>query len=133
YTWLAEQPGKFAILELPFAPPGQMWENGSYVYWSTVPLHRVVDAHSGFAPPPPTPPAPNPPPLPPRPPPHRLPASHVRYVIIHHDLYKPWNRPLNFDLIRRTPWLADVQQFPDVDVLAVTPSERFLTRASLDR
>jgi len=129
YEWLAQQPGTFAIVELPFAPRGQMWENGSYVYWSTVHWHGLVDGYSGFAPPSYAPlvrilngfpdPASH----------EALLERHVRYVIVHRSLYKPWNPPLNFARIERTPWLHEVQQFPDVDVLAVLPDERFLTRA----
>ncbi|HXI29897.1 MAG TPA: hypothetical protein VNG89_15770 [Vicinamibacterales bacterium] len=129
YEWLARQPGTFAIVELPFAPRGQMWENGSYVYWSTVHWHGLVDGYSGFAPPSYAPlvrilnrfpdPASH----------EALLERHVRYVIVHRSLYKPWNPPLNFARIERTPWLHEVQQFPDVDVLAVRPDERLLTRA----
>jgi hypothetical protein len=133
YTWLAKQPDNFAILELPYAPPGLEWQNGSYVYWSTVHWHGVVDAYSGFAPP--TYPA-----LaailkgfPDELSREALTLRHVRYVIIHHDRYKWWNTPLDYDLIRRTPWLTEVQQFPAVDVLEVQPSQRLLTRATRDR
>ena len=129
YDWLARQPGSFSILELPYTPPGQMWENGAYVYWSTAHWHGVVDGYSGFSPP-------------------TYPAlarilahfpddlshdaltvRHVRYVIVHRNLYKPWNPPLNFDLIRRTPWLLQAQSFSDVDVYTVLPDARLLTYA----
>jgi hypothetical protein len=129
YEWLARQPGTFAIVELPFAPPGQMWENGSYVYWSTVHWHGLVDGYSGFAPPWYAPLARILSRFPDQSSHEALLARHVRYVIVHRDRYKPWNPPLNFARIGRTPWLHEVQQFPDVDVLAVMPDERFLTRA----
>jgi hypothetical protein len=121
YTWLAQQPGAFAIVELPYANEGQMWQNAGYVYWSTVHWHGLVDAYSGFAPPD-----------------YaslrrildRFPDEisrqallqrHVCYVIVHHDLYRDWNHPLNYARIGRTPWLQEVAQFPDVDVFRVSP------------
>ena len=57
-----------------------------------------------------------------------LTLRHVRYFVIHFDLYKPWNAPLNVARVGRTPWLHEVQRFPDVEVLAVQPDERLLTR-----
>lgn len=129
YTWLARQRGTFAILELPYAHEGQLWQNASYVYWSTVHWHGLVDAYSGFAPPD-----------------YRsltrilddfpdevsrqaLLQRHVHYVIIHHDRYKVWNRALNYDRIDRTAWLQRVAQFPNVDVFRVEPDARMLTDA----
>src|SRR5262245_8439835 len=126
YRWLAEQPGTFAILELPYAPEGLLWQNAPYVYWSTVHWHGVVDAYSGFASPD-----------------YRsltrildgfpdevsrqaLLQRHVLFVIVHHDRYQPWNRPLNYARIDRTRWLTRVAQFPDVDVLRVDPDAGLL-------
>jgi len=129
YRWLADQHGTFAVLELPCAPEGQLWENASYVYWSTVHWHGIVDAYSGFAPPT-----------------YRsltqildgfpdelsrqaLLQRHVLFVVVHHDRYQPWNRPLNYARIGRTPWLTRVADFPDVEVLRVDPDARQLTDA----
>ena len=129
YNWLAHQPGTFSIVELPFAPRGQMWQNGSYVYWSTVHWHGVVDAYSGFAPPSYAGLARTLGGFPDDRSHEALVVRHVRYVVVHFDLYKPWNAPLNVARISRTPWLHEVQRFPDVVVLAVQPDERLLTRA----
>jgi hypothetical protein len=129
YDWLARQPGKFSIVELPFAPRGQMWQNGSYVYWSTVHWHGVVDAYSGFAPPSYAALARTLSGFPDDRSHEALAVRHVRYVVVHFDLYKPWNAPLNLARVNRTPWLHEVQRFPDVVVLAVKPDERLLTRA----
>jgi len=129
YGWLARQPGKFSIVELPFAPRGQMWQNGSYVYWSTVHWHGVVDAYSGFTPPSYADFARTFSGFPDDRSHEALTLRHVRYVVIHFDLYKPWNAPLNVARVGRTPWLHEVQRFPDVVVLAVQPDERLLTRA----
>ncbi|HKB11150.1 MAG TPA: hypothetical protein VKD69_10860 [Vicinamibacterales bacterium] len=133
YEWLAQQPGRFAILELPFAPSGQVWENASYVYWSTVHWHGVVDAYSGFS-------SPSYPALarilkgfPDERSHEELRARHVRYIIVHYDRYRPWNTPLNVARVARTPWLQNVQQFPDVDVLELKPDARLLTRADGSR
>jgi len=129
YRWLADQPGTFAIVELPYAPEHQLWQNASYVYWSTVHWHGVVDAYSGFASPD-----------------YRsltrildqfpdelsrqaLLQRHVLYVVVHHGRYQAWNRPLNYARIERTPWLTRVAQFPDVEVLRVDPDARLLTDA----
>ncbi|HMF98335.1 MAG TPA: hypothetical protein VKE96_28740 [Vicinamibacterales bacterium] len=129
YRWLADQPGKFAILELPYAPEGLLWQNASYVYWSTVHWHGVVDAYSGFASPD-----------------YRsltrildgfpdelsrqaLLKRHVLFVIVHRDRYQGWNRPLNYPRIDRTQWLSRVAQFPGVDVLRVDPEAGLLTDA----
>jgi len=129
YTWLAQQPGKFGILELPIAHRGQFWENASYVYWSTVHWHGLVDGYSGFA-------SPGyaslervlsgfPDDLSRR----ALLMHHVRYVIVHRDLYQPWHAPLNFDRINRTDWLQPAAKFPNVDVLWVRPEDRLMTYA----
>lgn len=124
YAWLAAQPGTFAILELPYAQPGLLWQNASYVYWSTVHWHGVVDAYSGFAPPD-----------------YRsltrilggfpddvsrmaLQQRGVTYVIVHRDRYRPWNPPLDYARIERTPWLRRVAEFPAVDVFQVDDAAR---------
>ena len=133
YEWLARQPGTFSIVELPFAPRGQMWQNGPYVYWSTVHWHGVVDAYSGFAPPSYADFARTLSRFPDDRSHEALMARHVRYVIVHFDLYKPWNAPLNVALVNRTPWLHEVQRFSDVVVLAVKPDERLLTRLDDNR
>ena len=133
YEWLARQPGTFSIVELPFAPRGQMWQNGPYVYWSTVHWHGVVDAYSGFAPPSYADLARTLSRFPDDRSHEALMARHVRYVIVHFDLYKPWNAPLNVALVNRTPWLHEVQRFSDVVVLAVKPDERLLTRLDDNR
>ena len=133
YEWLARQPGTFSIVELPFAPRGQMWQNGPYVYWSTVHWHGVVDAYSGFAPPSYADLARTLSRFPDDRSHEALMARHVRYVIVHFDLYKPWNAPLNVALVKRTPWLHEVQRFSDVVVLAVKPDERLLTRLDDNR
>jgi hypothetical protein len=119
YTWLAKQPGAFAIVELPYANAGQMWQNAPYVYWSSVHWHGVVDAYSGFAPP-------DYPSLarilrrfPDETSRQALLRHEVAYVIVHRDLYRPWNPPLNYARIARTSWLRPVAQFPDVDVFRV--------------
>ena len=129
YTWLAQQEGPFAIVEFPYAHHGQFWENAPYVYWSTIHWHGLVDAYSGFA-------APDYGSL------ERILAGfpddlswqalllrHVRYVIVHHDLYREWNVPLNFDRIHRTGWLQPVATFPNVDVFWLRPDDRLLTYA----
>jgi hypothetical protein len=128
YGWLARQPGTFSIVELPFAPRGQMWQNGPYVYWSTVHWHGIVDAYSGFAPPSYAEFARTLSRFPDDRSHEALTARHVRYVIVHFDLYKPWNSPLNVARVNRTTWLHEVERFPDVVVLAVEPDERMLTR-----
>ena len=132
YTWLAQQEGEFGIVECPYAHRGQFWENAPYVYWSTVHWHGLVDAYSGFAPP-------DYASL------ERILAGfpddlsrqallmrHVRYVVVHRDLYRPWNPPLNFDRIHRTHWLQLVAQFPNVDVFWVQPDNRLMTYAGGD-
>ena len=129
YTWLAQQEGPFAIVEFPYAHHGQFWENAPYVYWSTIHWHGLVDAYSGFA-------APDYGSL------ERILAGfpddlsrqalllrHVRYVIVHHDLYREWHVPLNFDRIHRTGWLQPVATFPNVDVFWLRPDDRLLTYA----
>jgi hypothetical protein len=128
YDWLARQPGTFSILELPFAPRSQIWQNGPYVYWSTVHWHGVVDGYSGFAPPSYAELARTLSRFPDGRSHDALMARHVRYVIVHFDLYRPWNAPLNVARVNRTPWLHEVQRFPNVVVLAVRPDERLLTR-----
>jgi len=133
YEWLARQPGTFSIVELPFAPRGQMWQNGSYVYWSTVHWHGVVDAYSGFAPPSYADLARALSRFPDDRSHAALTARHVRYVIVHFDLYKPSNAPLNVALVTRTRWLHEVQRFPDVVVLAMQPDDRMLTRRDDNR
>ena len=133
YDWLARQPGNFSIVELPFAPRGQMWRNGRYVYWSTVHWHGVVDAYSGFAPPSYADLARALGNFPDDRSHEALTTRHVRYVVIHFDLYKPWNAPLNVALVNRTPWLHEVQRFSDVVVLAVQPDQRLLTRLDGNR
>ena len=133
YDWLARQPGKFSIVELPFAPRGQMWQNGPYVYWSTVHWHGVVDAYSGFAPPSYADLARALNRFPDDRSHEALTIRHVRYVVVHFDMYKPWNAPLDVARIDRTPWLHEVRRFPDVVVLAVQPDARLLTRADLIR
>jgi hypothetical protein len=133
YQWLARQPGTFAILEVPFAPPGQIWENAPYVFWSTVHWHGIVDAYSGFAPPSYSRLARILSRFPDEPSHEALTERHVLYVIVHRDLYKPWNPPLNDARIARTPWLREVQRFPNVDVLALQPDTRLLTRADEQR
>jgi len=129
YSWLAQQEGVFAIVEFPYAHQGQFWENAPYVYWSTVHWHGLVDAYSGFAPP-------DYGSL------ERILAGfpddlsrqallmrHVRYVVVHRDLYRQWHVPLNFDRVRRTAWLQPVAQFPNVDVFWVQPADRLMTYA----
>jgi len=133
YDWLAHQPGTFSIVELPFAPRGQMWQNSPYVYWSTVHWHGIVDAYSGFAPPSYAELARTLSRFPDDRSHEALMVRHVRYVIVHFDLYKPWNAPLNVARVNRTPWLHEVQRFSDVVVLAVQPDERLLTRLDDNR
>lgn len=129
YTWLAQQKGEFGIVEFPYAHQGQFWENASYVYWSTVHWHGLVNAYSGFA-------SPDYQSL------ERILSGfpddlsrqallmrHVRYAVVHRDLYRPWNVPLNFDRIRRTKWLQPVAQFPNVDVFWLQPDDRLMTYA----
>jgi hypothetical protein len=129
YTWLAAQPDTFAILELPYANEAQFWQNASYVYWSTVHWHGLVDAYSGFAPP-------NYHSLtrildgfPDEVSRQALLQRDVHYVVVHHDRYEIWNRALNYDRINRTVWLRRAAQFPNVDVFRVEPDARMLTDA----
>jgi hypothetical protein len=131
YVWLAHQPGTFAILELPYAYEGQLWENASYVYWSTIHWHGLVDGYSGFAPPnyasltrilanfPDTLSR------------EALEIRHVRYVIIHRDRYRRWNRAVNFDRLNRTAWLERAATFPNVDIFEVRAENRAM--AHVDR
>jgi hypothetical protein len=127
YSWLAQQRGTFAILELPYAHEGQLWENAPYVYWSTVHWHGLVNAYSGFAPP-------NYQSLtrildgfPDEVSRQALLRRHVHYVIVHHDRYHVWDRPLNYERIGGTAWLQRVGQFADVEVFRVERDDSGLT------
>jgi hypothetical protein len=129
YAWLAARPGSFGIVEFPYAYEGQLWENASYVYWSTSHWHGLVDAYSGFAPPGYASLARILTNFPDRLSQEALETRDVRYVIIHRDRYRPWNRPLNFDRLNRTPWLRQVAQFAGVDILEVQPDDRTMPHA----
>ena len=133
YVWLTEQPGKFAILELPYAYEGQLWENASYVYWSTIHWHGLVDAYSGFAPPNYASFARILAGFPDRLSQEALELRDVRYVIIHMDRYRQWNPALNVDRINRTTWLQRVAQFPDADVFEVEADDRAIVHARRPR
>ena len=119
YSWLAQQPGEFSILELPFPHVGQAWRNAEYVYWSTVHWHPLANGYSGFV-------APDysslrrilnafPDDLSRR----ALAARDVRYVVIHWARYSDTDYPLNVARLERTAWLRRVSQFPDTDVFEV--------------
>jgi len=128
YSWLAEQPDKFAVLELPMADDGQLWRNARYVYWSTVHWHGLVDGYSGFAP-------------------NGyerlreavqsfpggrsraiLSRHRVRYVVIHWDKYTPADPVLDRRAIRDASWLRTAARFGQSEVLEVLPDEWRLTR-----
>jgi len=129
YAWLARQPGTFAIVEFPYAYEGQLWENASYVYWSTIHWHGLVDAYSGFAPPDYQSLARILATFPDALSEEALERRHVRYVIIHRDRYRPWNPPLNFDRLNRTVWLQRVAQFASDDVFELQPDDRTIAHA----
>jgi hypothetical protein len=103
------------------------------VYWSTVHWHGVVDAYSGFAPPSYAELARALSRFPDERSHEMLTARHVRYVVVHHDRYRPWHAPLNDGEVARTPWLRELQQFPGVTVLAMIPAQRSLSGADNNR
>ena len=52
YTWLAQQPGDFAILEIPLPTrPEEVFRDAPYVYFSTYHWKKLVNGYSGFIPP----------------------------------------------------------------------------------
>ena len=52
YHWLAEQPGDFAILEMPIpAVPEDLWREAGYTYFSAYHWKKLVNGYSGFFPP----------------------------------------------------------------------------------
>lgn len=52
YTWLAAQPGDFAVLELPLpTQPAELWSEAAYVYHSAYHWKKLVNGYSGFFPP----------------------------------------------------------------------------------
>ena len=130
YTWLAQQPGQFSILELPMAHYGQLYRNAPYVYWSTVHWHPLINGYSGFAPP-------NyaslgrvfnafPDALS-----HEALELHAtRYVIVHWNQWTATDPPITSGELSRCPWLQRVAQFPNVDVFEVFPSHKRLAHAS---
>jgi hypothetical protein len=129
YAWLAQQPERFSILELPIAHYGQLWRNAPYVYWSTVHWHPLVNGYSGFAPP-------NyaslervlsefPDDLS-----HEALELHaVRYVIVHWDRWTTPDAAISSDALNHCRWLRRVAQFPSVDVFEVLPSRKRLAHA----
>jgi hypothetical protein len=130
YTWLAQQPGRFSIVELPMAHYGELYRNAPYVYWSTVHWHPLVNGYSGFAPP-------NyasfgrvfrnfPDKLS-----HEALDVHgTRYVIVHWDRWIPSDPWIDAARLNRCAWLRRVVQFPNVDVYEVLPGDRQLTGAN---
>jgi hypothetical protein len=122
YRWLAQQPGSFTILELPFPPPVVLWRNAPYVFWSTLHWQRLVNGYSGF-------PSqgyqslfemlktfPDPVSI------GALSARHVRYVLVHWDLYYPGDVPADAKKMRELPDFRLVATFPGVDVFEFEPS-----------
>ena len=125
YRWLAQQPGRFAILELPLPHYGVIWRNASYVYWSTAHWHSLVNGYSGFVPPS-----------------YAslwrildnkfpddlskaaLAADGVRYVIMHPSLFDGTDRQFDVDRLARAQWLRPVARFPDADVFEVEQEAR---------
>jgi hypothetical protein len=120
YTWLAQQPGSFASLELPLPRVGELYRNAPYVYWSTTHWHPLVNGYSGFA-------ARDYPDL--RLSLRRFPdersraelvSRHVRYVIVHRDLYRPFDRPQGYKRrLQRTAWLKLIASEGAIDVYEV--------------
>ncbi len=52
YTWLAQQPDDFAILEIPLPTrPEDVFRDAPYVYFSTYHWKKLVNGYSGFIPP----------------------------------------------------------------------------------
>jgi hypothetical protein len=52
YTWLAQQPGDFAILEIPLPNrPEEIFQDAPYVFFSTYHWKKLVNGYSGFIPP----------------------------------------------------------------------------------
>lgn len=52
YTWLAQQPGDFAILEIPLPTrPEEIFGDAPYVYYSAYHWKKLVNGYSGFIPP----------------------------------------------------------------------------------
>jgi len=52
YTWLAQQPGDFAILEIPLPTrQEEIFQDAPYVYFSTYHWKKLVNGYSGFIPP----------------------------------------------------------------------------------
>jgi len=45
YHWIAEQPGTFAVVDLPI---GNMWDDVRYMYFSTAHWKRLVNGHGDF-------------------------------------------------------------------------------------
>ena len=129
YEWLAQQRGRFAVVEFPMPHTGQLWRNAPYVYWSTAHWHWLLNGYSGFASPDYTA--------------LRtilmgfpddlshaaLTQRRVRYVVIHWDRYTAADQPINTARLGRTAWLRRVAQFPQVDILENVPDERWSTRA----
>jgi hypothetical protein len=130
YTWLAQQPGPFSIVELPLAHYGELYRNAPYVYWSTVHWHPGVNGYSGFAPP-------NyasfwrvfrgfPDELSRE----TLELHATRYVIVHWDLWIPSDPSIDSVRLNYCPWLHRVGRFGNVDVYEVLPGGRPLVRAA---
>jgi hypothetical protein len=52
YNWLAQQPGDFAILEIPLPTrPEEIFQDAPYVYFSAYHWKKLVNGYSGFIPP----------------------------------------------------------------------------------
>jgi hypothetical protein len=123
YRWLAQQPGEFSVLELPFPRESQVWRNARYVYWSTAHWHSLVNGYSGFAPPgyaslqrivsvfPDNLSR------------QALQVRDVRYVIIHRASFTPIDRAIDPDALQQASWLSPIAHFPDADVFELQSAE----------
>jgi len=127
YTWLAQQPGRFSIIELPLHFD-QMYRDAPYVYWSTLHWHPLVNGYSGFAPP-------NYASLkgvlqefPDKLSHEALKQRGVKYLIIHADGWTRWDAPLDPARVKETAWLRPVARFPNVDVFEVLDGHGRLER-----
>lgn len=122
YRWLAEQPGEFAVVELPFPSPSQAHWESRRLYYSTVHWKRLVNGYSGHFPPGyweraarlqafPSPQAVA-----------LLRQLGVRYVLVHASPDREWWEATLPRLADPLPGLSVAAHFPDAVVVEVKPA-----------
>jgi hypothetical protein len=131
YRWLAQQTGDFAVIELPLPIGARLWQNAPYVFWSTVHGHPLVNGYSGFASPgyqnwltamfr-----------FPDRASEAMLQANRVRYVVVHWDLFTPFDRPIDRAKLDHASWLRQAVTFGDTDIFQVDTADGVVTHAAV--